>query len=67
MSRDKDARRTGSVSVPVRMPKELDKLITDTAAEVKLSKQDTIRLSLERGVEILKKQLSMPAPAQAAA
>lgn len=61
MSQEKDARRSGSVSIPVRMPVELDQLITDTAVEVKLSKQDTIRLSLERGVEILKRQLAMPA------
>ena len=60
MSQEKDARRSGSVCIPVRMPEELDQLITETAAEVKLSKQDTIRLSLERGVAVLKQQLSMP-------
>lgn len=60
MSNEKDARRSGTVSVPVRMPAELDVLITDTAEAVKLSKQDTIRLSLERGLEILKRQLAMP-------
>lgn len=65
MSNDKDDRRSGSISIAVRMPKELDQLITATAAEVKLSKQDTIRLSLERGVEILKKQLAMPGAATA--
>lgn len=54
-------------SVPVRMPSELDELITSTAAEIKLSKQDTIRLSIERGVKILKSQLTGdPAPAMAA-
>jgi len=58
MSQDKDARRSGSISIPVRMPMELDQLITDTAAEVKLSKQDTIRLSVERGLAILKQQLA---------
>lgn len=60
MSNEKDAKRSGTVSVPVRMPAELDVLITDTAEAVKLSKQDTIRLSLERGLEILKRQLAMP-------
>ena len=40
------------------MPRELDALISATASAVKLSKQDTIRLSLERGVEILKRQLN---------
>ena len=49
-----------SVSVPVRLPKELDELITATAKEVKLSKQDTMRLGLERGMSILKQQLAMP-------
>ncbi len=58
-----------NISVPVRMPAALDELITSTAAEVKLSKQDTIRLSLERGLVILKRQLGTPvdgAPAMAA-
>ena len=58
MTQDKDARRSGSISIPVRMPMELDQLITVTAAEVKLSKQDTIRLSVERGLAILKQQLA---------
>lgn len=60
MSQEKDARRSGTVSIPVRMPVELDDLITTTAEQVKLSKQDTIRLSVERGLEILKRQLAMP-------
>lgn len=60
MSQENPERRSGSVSVPVRMPVELDQLITETAAEVKLSKQDTIRLSLERGVAVLRQQLAMP-------
>lgn len=47
-----------NISVPVRMPTELDELITITATEIKLSKQDTIRLSIERGVQILKRQLT---------
>lgn len=60
MSQEKDARRSGTVSIPVRMSVELDALITTTAEQVKLSKQDTIRLSVERGLEILKRQLAMP-------
>jgi hypothetical protein len=48
-----------TVRVPLSMPAELDVLITTTAAEVKLSKQDTMRLSLERGLPILKRLLTM--------
>lgn len=48
-----------TVRVPLSMPAELDTLITTTAAEVKLSKQDTMRLSLERGLPILKRLLTM--------
>jgi len=55
-----------NISVPVRMPATLDELITSTAAEVKLSKQDTIRLSLERGLVILKRQLGTPVDGSAA-
>ena len=58
MSNEPEPRRSVSISIPVRMPRELDALISATAAAVKLSKQDTIRLSLERGVEILKRQLN---------
>ncbi len=47
-----------NIHVPVRMSAELDELITITATEIKLSKQDTIRLSIERGVQILKRQLT---------
>lgn len=54
---DNDSRAPKTLSVPVRMPADLNELITTTAEQVKLSKQDTIRLSLERGVEILKRQL----------
>lgn len=49
------------ISVPVRMPAALDELIASTAQEIKLSKQDTIRLSIERGVQILKRQLTAEA------
>ena len=62
MSKEKTAPTKDSVSVPIRLPVELDQLITDTAAEVKLSKQDTMRLSLERGLSILKHQLALPVP-----
>jgi hypothetical protein len=48
-----------TVRVPLSMPAELDALIATTAAEVKLSKQDTMRLSLERGLPILKRLLTM--------
>ena len=55
-----------TVRVPLCMPAELDELITSTAAEVKLSKQDAMRLSLERGLVILKRQLTGAEPAMAA-
>lgn len=61
MSKKKEPERrsqTETVRVPLCMPAELDARITETAAAVKLSKQDTMRLSLERGLWILKKQLA---------
>lgn len=68
---DKDKRpksQPETVRVPLSMPAELDELITSTAAEVKLSKQDTMRLSLERGLPILKRLLTMtPGAVDAAA
>lgn len=63
----KDKRRPLFTSTPVRMPEELDALVTATAAEIKLSKQDTLRLSIERGVQILKRQLGAPVEPPAAA
>lgn len=46
------------VNVPLAMPAELDARITEAARRVKLSKQDTMRLSLERGLDVLVRQLT---------
>jgi hypothetical protein len=46
-----------SVNVPLRMPADLLKQIDAAAAEVKLSKQDVMRLALERGLKVLLVQL----------
>lgn len=46
------------MSVPVRMPSALDRRITETAEQLGLSKQDTMRLSMERGLKVLIAQLS---------
>lgn len=55
---EENARREETVSVSVRVPKGMRKEIKDTAAELHLSDQDTIRLSLARGLLVLKKQLT---------
>jgi hypothetical protein len=54
----KNARRPAAVSVPIRMSPELDAALAAAAAKVNLSKQDTMRLSLERGWPILIAQLA---------
>ena len=50
-------RRT-SVPVPLRLTSELADLVSETAVSVKLSKQDTMRLALERGLSVLRQQLT---------
>lgn len=40
------------------MPEELATKVAEASRRVNLSKQDTMRLSLERGLEILVKQLT---------
>ena len=57
MSQEK-SRRTEMVNVPVRMPKALSKKVNETSERLHLSKQDTMRLSMERGLEILERQLT---------
>jgi hypothetical protein len=47
-----------SVSVPVRMSAELENAIETAAGKVKLSKQDTMRLAIERGLDVLVAQLT---------
>lgn len=61
----KKERRTDRVTVPLAMPVELETKITDAARMVKLSKQDTMRLSLERGLAVLLEQLAAQPSAKA--
>jgi tetrahydromethanopterin S-methyltransferase subunit A len=52
--------RPEKVVVPITLSRELEDKIIKASAAVKLSKQDTMRLSMERGIEILVKQLTGP-------
>lgn len=52
------SRKRESVPVPLRLTAELADLVTATAVRVKLSKQDTMRLALERGLSVLRQQLA---------
>jgi hypothetical protein len=49
-------------TITLRVTDELDDSIERTSAEIKVSKPETIRLSIERGMEVLKAQLSRPVP-----
>lgn len=52
------------VNVPLRMPHELHSKVNAASVQLKLAKQDVMRLSLERGIDILIAQLtSTPASA----
>lgn len=64
MSR-RDSQPEESVSVPVRMPKALAERVTKASEKTKLAKQDVMRLSMERGIDILVAQLSTPPAAPA--
>lgn len=44
------------------MPDELEALIEEASEQVKLSKQDVMRLSLERGLPVLLAQLTPSTP-----
>lgn len=44
--------------VPISMPAELEARIETTSTLVKLSKQDVMRLSMERGIDVLIAQLT---------
>ena len=45
-------------SVPISMPDDLEEKIEAAAEQVKLSKQDVMRLSMERGLPVLLAQLA---------
>ncbi len=62
--RDETERRKPSkVQVPLALPEELANQIDEAALAVKLSKQDTMRLALERGLPVLLAQLTKPVAA----
>lgn len=54
------------ITVPLSMPPALDEKIEEAARRVGLSKQDTMRLSMERGLSVLISQLTTEAPAMPA-
>lgn len=56
MSQEK-AKRSTAQNVPVRVPADLNEQIDEAARVTKLSKQDVMRLSMERGLKILVAQL----------
>lgn len=58
-----ERRKPGKVQVPLALPEELAVQIEEAAAAVKLSKQDTMRLALERGLPVLLAQLTQPVAA----
>lgn len=67
MSDRKASLKRKNVVVPLAMSGELERKIELAAERVKLSKQDTMRLSIERGLEVLVAQLThAPPPAHAA-
>ena len=55
------------MNVPIRMPVELEAKIDAAAEKVKLSKADTMRLAIERGLDVLIAQLTTPPATTAAA
>ncbi len=62
---EENARRQETVKVPISMPGELEEKIVSASRRLKLSKQDTMRLSLERGLAVLEAQLTSRVPEMA--
>lgn len=58
--------KTGTVRVPLAMSSELDSEIDTTAKSVGLSKQDTMRLAIQRGLKVLHAQMTSEPKPQAA-
>ena len=50
-----------NTSFPLRMPKTLDQAMAEGAEKTGLSKSDFMRLSMQRGAELLVKALSLSA------
>jgi hypothetical protein len=60
---ESERRKPGKVQVPLALPVELAEQIDEASVAVKLSKQDTMRLALERGLPVLLAQLTGPVAA----
>lgn len=58
MAKKTDTQGRTHVSVPVRVPVDLDNRITEASSTTRLAKQDVMRLSMERGLDILVAQLT---------
>ena len=55
--------KTGRTTVPLTMPEGLSEQVEDAAERIGLSKQDTMRLALARGLPVLLAQLEQPVEA----
>ena len=65
MSKRAHANKTPTADkvVHLRIPDDLDTKAAEVAAKVKLKKPDAMRLAMDRGLDILRDQLSSAAPA----
>lgn len=57
---ENERRKPTKVTVPLALPEALATQIDEAAAVVRLSKQNTMRLALERGLPVLLAQLTQP-------
>lgn len=48
--------------VPINMPPKLEAAVLATSQRIGLSKQDVMRLSMERGIPVLLRALGKPPP-----
>lgn len=58
--RREEKQKAETVNVPVRISAELEERINSAAKDLALAKQDVMRLSIARGIEVLRAQLSAP-------
>jgi hypothetical protein len=58
MTRKKAASRNLTFAIPVKLTPAIDEKIVAAAKETGLKKSDVIRMSVERGVEVLLAQLN---------
>jgi hypothetical protein len=54
---DRRTKKPSRRPVPLSMPEDLEEKIEQVSDQVKLSKQDVMRLSMERGLPVLVAQL----------